>query len=81
MQQEKWVWGPLRLIIGMLQMALAVSAAVRVLLAGLDEMAWILIGAATVSTLLSRVLYGGGGVPRPSQLETRQDETERPRPQ
>jgi hypothetical protein len=74
MQQDEWVWGPLRLVIGILQMALAVGAGVRVFLAGLDNTAWVLIGTAMASTLVSRLLYGGGRYPLASQRSSPRDE-------
>ena len=54
-----WVRGPLRLAVGLLQMVLAVAAASRVLVAGLsDDVAWLLVAAATAAMLASRWLYG-----------------------
>lgn len=57
---KEWLWGPLRVAIGMLQMVLALLAGLSVLLVGLDQpITWLMIGAATTLMLASRLVYRG----------------------
>jgi hypothetical protein len=52
-------WGWLRLFLGMAQMLLVTLSVGSLLISGLHELTWVLILAATASTLASRLLYGG----------------------
>lgn len=53
------IWGWLRLALGWAQMGFAASAMVSLILSGLSEMTWILVGCSTAATLVSRGLYRG----------------------
>jgi hypothetical protein len=54
-----WIWGWLRLAMGHAQMWLALAAFCSLLVLGFEPQTWILAAAATLATLLSRVLYHG----------------------
>jgi hypothetical protein len=54
---DKLVWGWLRLFLGIAQMLLVTVSLVSLLTLGLQGTTWILLVAATVTTLTSRVLY------------------------
>ena len=56
---EKFVWGWLRLILGMAQMTLAMTTAGLFLLVGFRPVTWIFLAIVTLLTIASRLLCHG----------------------
>ncbi len=58
-EKHTLVWGILRLILGVIQMAFAAAAMLRLIYTGLSRDALICAAVATIATLGSRVLFRG----------------------
>jgi hypothetical protein len=58
--RQKWVWGWLRLALGLLQMAFAVAGVGALLALGMHWLTYLSVGIATGATVASRLLYRGG---------------------
>lgn len=57
--RQKFVWGWLRLILGVGQMTLAIATVGLLFLIGLHALTWIFLAITTILTITSRVLYRG----------------------
>ena len=62
--RNKLIWGWLRLFLGWLQMSLVAVSIGAMLAAGLQPVTYVLVVAATIATLTSRLLYRGRPAPR-----------------
>lgn len=54
-----FVWGWLRLVLGVMQMGFSLAALIRLAEGNLDSITWLLAGAACAATLISRLAYRG----------------------
>jgi hypothetical protein len=61
--RQKFVWGWLRLVLGVGQMTLAVATAGLLFLVGLHAATWIFLADTTILTITSRLLYHGRKAP------------------
>ena len=57
--RQKFVWGWLRLILGVGQMTLAIATVGLLFLVGLHALTWTFLAITTILTITSRVLYRG----------------------
>lgn len=57
--REKFVWGWLRLVLGVGQMTLAIATVGLLFLVGFRALTWVFLAITTVLTITSRVLYHG----------------------
>ena len=57
--KQRFVWGWLRLVLGIAQMTLAIATFGLFLLAGFRPITWILFAVTTVLLIVSRTLYRG----------------------
>jgi len=57
--RDTFLWGRLRLWLGLAQIGLAAAALVLLLTSGLSAVTWLLFIAATAATVASRTLYAG----------------------
>jgi hypothetical protein len=64
MLSEEFLWGWFRLVLGSLQMSLALLALLALITNGPDRLTLSLAIAATAATLFSRVLYHGHRTPK-----------------
>lgn len=62
--RHKLIWGWLRFFLGMAQMFLTTAALIVLVFSGVHLVTWILVGAATTATIISRILYRGRPDPR-----------------
>lgn len=62
--KQQFVWGWLRLALGLLQTGLVTVAAISLYQFGLADETWVLVIAACAVTATSRCLYGGRSGPR-----------------
>ena len=68
--QRFLIWGFLRVVLGYAQMLFAIATFVSLLARGFVSSTWMLFGAASLATLLSRLLYGGK--PQPPKADRMQ---------
>ena len=61
--RQKFIWGWLRLILGVGQMTLALATAGLLFLVGLHAVTWIFLATTMILTITSRVLYHGRKAP------------------
>lgn len=61
--RQQYVWGWLRLVLGVGQKTLALATAGLLFLIGLHAVTWIFLAITTILTITSRVLYHGGKAP------------------
>jgi hypothetical protein len=57
--RHRFVWGWLRLILGFAQMSLVAASLGALITAGLHPVTFVLVFAATLATITSRLLYKG----------------------
>ena len=69
-ERDKFLWGRLRLWLGLAQISLAGAALVLFLTSGLTPATWMLFIAATAATIASRTLYAGRKGPHESERHT-----------
>lgn len=58
-KRHKFIWGGLRLFLGVTQMTLALVGLGLLLTAGFRPITWIFIAAAAIVTITSRLIYKG----------------------
>ena len=61
---QKFVWGWLRLVLGIAQMTLAITTFGLFLLVGFRPVTWIFFAVTTTLMILSRILYRGRKGPK-----------------
>lgn len=61
--RQKFVWGWLRLVLGVGQMTFAIATAGLLFLVGLHTLTWIFLAITTMLTITSRLLYHGRKAP------------------
>lgn len=62
--KERFVWGRLRFLLGLAQIALAGLSVGALVAVGLQPITWIFVISATVLTLTSRLIYKGRRTPK-----------------
>ena len=64
-QKRYLIWGPIRLVLGVIQMTFVAVAILNVIFVGLSPSALICAAIATTATVVSRVLFHGRRTPPP----------------
>lgn len=61
--RNKWVWGWLRLALGLVQMTFATAGVGALLALGMHWLTYLSVAIATAATVVSRLLYAGKVAP------------------